>query len=281
MKYLLVAHRMDREWEARRLVNGAIAIIHAWINVFGLDKRNTNSRCQWYFKGWVGKIWRNDWLEEWRKGCQKTAEVWARVTKNSHRNRGGLIERDEIMLKACLSQTLSWWSQLRSLCPLNFCLDCINSPTRWYTNNSILKKQVQLWVPWDRFIWWPSVNTEYSNGSSHVSLFTSYPNSAGSVEALNLPAQFSHFSSGGYICLIQARPQSEQLLQGLSTADTSVYVWATLVSEQSTTGMQRVLIPFIPAFSINQSELVLSHKQDIGEIRVLGVDRVLEKLEVC
>lgn len=125
------------------------------------------------------------------------------------------------------------------------------------------------------------VNTEYSNGSSHVSLFTSYPNSAGSVEALNLPAQFSHFSSGGYICLIQARPQSEQLLQGLSTADTSVYVWATLVSEQSTTGMQRVLIPFIPAFSINQSELVLSHKQDIGEIRVLGVDRVLEKLEVC
>lgn len=85
---------------------------------------------------------------------------------------------------------------------------------------------------------------------------------------------------GGYICLIQARPQSEQLLQGLSTADTSVYVWATLVSEQSTTGMQRVLIPFIPAFSINQSELVLSHKQDIGEIRVLGVDRVLEKLEV-
>lgn len=133
----------------------------------------------------------------------------------------------------------------------------------------------------DRFIWWPSVNTEYSNGSSHVSLFISYPNSAGSVEALNLPAQFSHFSSGGYICLIQARPQSEQLLQGLSTADTSVYVWATLVSEQSTTGTQRVLIPFIPAFSINQSELVLSHKQDIGEIRVLGVDRVLEKLEVC
>lgn len=182
------------------------------------------------------------------------------------------------MLKACLSQTLSWSSQLLSV-PL-ICLDCINTPTRYCTNNSILQ-QVPLWVPWDRLIWWPSVNTEYSNPSSHVSLFTSYSNSAGSVEALNLPAQFSHFSSGGYICLIQARPQSEQLLQGLSTADTSVYVWATLVSEQGTTGMQRVLIPFIPAFSINQSELVLNHKQDIGEIRVLGVDRVLEKLEVC
>lgn len=114
-----------------------------------------------------------------------------------------------------------------------------------------------------------------------MSLFTSCPNSAGSVEALNLPAQFPHFSSGGYVCLIQARPQSEQLLQDLSTADTSVYVWASLVSGQGTAGMQRVLIPFIPAFSINQSELVLSHKQDIGELRVLGVDRVLEKLEVC
>lgn len=45
--------------------------------------------------------------------------------------------------------------------------------------------------------------------------------------------------------------------------------------------MQRILIPFIPAFYINQSELVLSRRQDVGEIRVLGVERVLEKLEVC
>ncbi|KAF6293377.1 nucleoporin 210 like [Rhinolophus ferrumequinum] len=104
---------------------------------------------------------------------------------------------------------------------------------------------------------------------------------------LDIPAsQVFHVHSdfsmekGGYVCLIQARPQSEQLLQDLSTADTSVYVWASLVSGQGTAGMQRVLIPFIPAFSINQSELVLSHKQDIGELRVLGVDRVLEKLEV-
>lgn len=117
--------------------------------------------------------------------------------------------------------------------------------------------------------------------SSHVTIFTSDPNSVGSVEPLNLPAQFSRFSLGVYVCLIQARPQSEELLQGLSTADTSVYAWASLVSEQSKNGIQRVLIPFIPAFYVNQSELVLSHKQDIGEIRVLGVDRVLEKLEVC
>ncbi|XP_022346720.1 nuclear pore membrane glycoprotein 210-like isoform X5 [Enhydra lutris kenyoni] len=85
---------------------------------------------------------------------------------------------------------------------------------------------------------------------------------------------------GVYVCLIRVRPQSEELLQALSVADTSVYGWATLVSERSKNGMQRILIPFIPAFYINQSELVLSRRQDVGEIRVLGVDRVLEKLEV-
>ncbi|XP_004475034.2 nuclear pore membrane glycoprotein 210-like [Dasypus novemcinctus] len=89
-----------------------------------------------------------------------------------------------------------------------------------------------------------------------------------------------NIEKGVYVCLIQVRPQSEELLQGLSRADTSVYGWATLVSERSKNGMQRILIPFIPAFYINQSELVFSHKQDIREIRVLGVDRVLEKLEV-
>uniref|UniRef100_A0A2K6ERN5 Nucleoporin 210 like n=1 Tax=Propithecus coquereli TaxID=379532 RepID=A0A2K6ERN5_PROCO len=104
---------------------------------------------------------------------------------------------------------------------------------------------------------------------------------------LDIPASkvfhvYSNFSmeKGIYVCLIKVRPQSEELLQALSTADTSVYGWATLVSERSKNGMQRILIPFIPAFYINQSELVLSHKQDISEIRVLGVDRVLEKLEV-
>ncbi|XP_023390082.1 nuclear pore membrane glycoprotein 210-like [Pteropus vampyrus] len=85
---------------------------------------------------------------------------------------------------------------------------------------------------------------------------------------------------GVYVCLIRVRLQPEELLQALSTADTSVYGWATLVSERTRNGMQRILIPFVPAFYINQSELVLSHKQDLGEIRVLGVDRVLEKLEV-
>ncbi|XP_058516285.1 nuclear pore membrane glycoprotein 210-like [Ochotona princeps] len=104
---------------------------------------------------------------------------------------------------------------------------------------------------------------------------------------LDIPASkvfhvHSYFSmeKGVYVCLIKARPQSQELLQALSGADTSVYGWATLVSQRSRNGMQRILIPLIPAFYINQSELVLSHHQNVGEIRVLGVDRVLEKLEV-
>ncbi|XP_064226483.1 nuclear pore membrane glycoprotein 210-like isoform X15 [Aotus nancymaae] len=104
---------------------------------------------------------------------------------------------------------------------------------------------------------------------------------------LDIPASkvfhvYSDFSmeKGVYVCIIKVQPQSEELLQALSVTDTSVYGWATLVSERNKNGMQRILIPFIPAFYINQSELVVSHKQDIGEIRILGVDRVLEKLEV-
>nr|XP_035135834.2 nuclear pore membrane glycoprotein 210-like isoform X3 [Callithrix jacchus] len=104
---------------------------------------------------------------------------------------------------------------------------------------------------------------------------------------LDIPASkvfhvHSDFSmeKGVYVCIIKVQPQSEELLRALSVADTSVYGWATLVSERNKNGMQRILIPFIPAFYINQSELVLSHKQDIGQIRVLGVDRVLGKLEV-
>lgn len=68
--------------------------------------------------------------------------------------------------------------------------------------------------------------------------------------------------------------------QVLSVADTSVYGWATLVSERGKNGMQRILIPFIPGFYMNQSELLLSQK-DTGELRVLGVERVLESLKVC
>uniref|UniRef100_A0A8C5K677 Nucleoporin 210-like n=1 Tax=Jaculus jaculus TaxID=51337 RepID=A0A8C5K677_JACJA len=102
---------------------------------------------------------------------------------------------------------------------------------------------------------------------------------------LDIPAsQVFHVHSdfsmekGVYVCVIEARPKSE-LTQALSMADTSVYAWATLVSERSKSGVPRVLIPFIPAFYVNQSELVLDQKGTV-EIGVLGVDTVLEHLKV-
>ncbi|XP_059121730.1 nuclear pore membrane glycoprotein 210-like isoform X1 [Peromyscus eremicus] len=97
-------------------------------------------------------------------------------------------------------------------------------------------------------------------------------------KVFHIHSEFS-MERGVYVCLIKARQKSEELRQVLSVADTSVYGWATLVSERSKNGMQRILIPFIPGFYMNQSELVLSHK-DTGELRVLGVERVLESLEV-
>uniref|UniRef100_A0A7M4E2U3 Nucleoporin 210 like n=1 Tax=Crocodylus porosus TaxID=8502 RepID=A0A7M4E2U3_CROPO len=53
-----------------------------------------------------------------------------------------------------------------------------------------------------------------------------------------------------------------------------------LCTQRSKDGMQRILVPFLPAFYINQSELVFSSKQLSGEIRVLGTEKVLEKLQV-
>nr|XP_042699089.1 nuclear pore membrane glycoprotein 210-like [Chrysemys picta bellii] len=92
----------------------------------------------------------------------------------------------------------------------------------------------------------------------------------------------SHFSieKGLYACIITAKPQSDEVLLALSFAEVSVDVMVCLFSEQSKDGMQRILVPFLPAFYLNQSELVFSSKQLNGKIRVLGAEKVLEKLEV-
>uniref|UniRef100_A0A7M4E290 Nucleoporin 210 like n=1 Tax=Crocodylus porosus TaxID=8502 RepID=A0A7M4E290_CROPO len=85
---------------------------------------------------------------------------------------------------------------------------------------------------------------------------------------------------GLYACLITAKPQSDEVRLALSFAEASVYVMVSLSSQRSKDGMQRILVPFLPAFYINQSELVFSSKQLSGEIRVLGTEKVLEKLQV-
>ncbi|XP_052035907.1 nuclear pore membrane glycoprotein 210-like [Apodemus sylvaticus] len=97
-------------------------------------------------------------------------------------------------------------------------------------------------------------------------------------KVFHIHSEFS-MEKGVYVCLIKVRQESEELRQVLSVADTSVYGWATLVSERGKNGMQRILIPFIPGFYMNQSEFILGHK-DTGELRILGVERVLESLEV-
>nr|XP_025045304.1 nuclear pore membrane glycoprotein 210-like isoform X5 [Pelodiscus sinensis] len=91
-----------------------------------------------------------------------------------------------------------------------------------------------------------------------------------------------HFSieKGLYACVITAKPQSDEVLLALSFAEASVYVMVCLFSEQSKDGMQRILVPFLPAFYLNQSEVVFSSKLLTGKIRVLGAEQVLEKLEV-
>ncbi|EHB07788.1 Nuclear pore membrane glycoprotein 210-like protein [Heterocephalus glaber] len=84
---------------------------------------------------------------------------------------------------------------------------------------------------------------------------------------------------GVYVCPIKVRPQSEELRQALSVADTSVYGQASLHSDGTQSGIWSAPLPFTPAFYINQLELLLSHRQAAGALRVQGVDRVLHNLQ--
>ncbi|XP_077177559.1 nuclear pore membrane glycoprotein 210-like [Paroedura picta] len=85
---------------------------------------------------------------------------------------------------------------------------------------------------------------------------------------------------GLYGCSVTAKPQSEEDLLALSTAEASVYIRATLRSEQSQEGVPEVLVPFFPAFYVNQSEVIFNSRQLSNEILVLGARRVTEKIEV-
>ncbi|XP_031230448.1 nuclear pore membrane glycoprotein 210-like isoform X2 [Mastomys coucha] len=97
-------------------------------------------------------------------------------------------------------------------------------------------------------------------------------------KVFHIHSEFS-MEKGVYVCLIKVRQESEELRKLLSLVVTSVYGWATLVSEHGKNGMERILIPFIPGFYMNQTEFTLGH-EDTGELRILGVERVLESLEV-
>ncbi|KAI6072959.1 Nuclear pore membrane glycoprotein 210-like protein [Aix galericulata] len=85
---------------------------------------------------------------------------------------------------------------------------------------------------------------------------------------------------GLYACVITAKPQPSEVLLALSLADASVYVTVSHSSDQRKGDAQRILVPFLPAFYLYQSELVFSITQLTGVLQVLGVEKVLEKLEV-
>ncbi|XP_058015776.1 nuclear pore membrane glycoprotein 210-like [Ahaetulla prasina] len=83
---------------------------------------------------------------------------------------------------------------------------------------------------------------------------------------------------GLYACLVTVKDHPEEDLLALSTTEGFVDVSAALRSEQ-TRETQRVTVPFLPAFFLNQSEIVLSSSQMTSEILVLGARRVTEAIE--
>uniref|UniRef100_A0A452HH77 BIG2 domain-containing protein n=1 Tax=Gopherus agassizii TaxID=38772 RepID=A0A452HH77_9SAUR len=127
-----------------------------------------------------------------------------------------------------------------------------------------------------------AVITSLLRPASHLLCQVEFSSTVLDIPASKVFRVQAHFSieKGLYACLITAKPQSDEVLLALSFAEVSVYVMVCLFSEQSKDGMQRILVPFLPAFYLNQSELVFSSKQLNGKIRVVGAEKVLEKLEV-
>ncbi|XP_071883973.1 nuclear pore membrane glycoprotein 210-like [Anas platyrhynchos] len=89
-----------------------------------------------------------------------------------------------------------------------------------------------------------------------------------------------NIQEGLYACVITAKPQPNEVLLALSLADASVYVTVSHSSDERKGDVQEILVPFLPAFYLYQSELVFSITQLTGMLQVLGVEKVLEKLEV-
>ncbi|XP_015668822.1 nuclear pore membrane glycoprotein 210-like [Protobothrops mucrosquamatus] len=83
---------------------------------------------------------------------------------------------------------------------------------------------------------------------------------------------------GLYACLVTVKAQPDEDLLALSTTEGFVDVSAALLSQQ-TPEAQRITVPFLPAFFLNQTEIVLGSSQMTSEILVLGTRRVTEAIE--
>nr|XP_014349605.1 PREDICTED: nuclear pore membrane glycoprotein 210-like [Latimeria chalumnae] len=98
-------------------------------------------------------------------------------------------------------------------------------------------------------------------------------------EVFSVTEEFS-MEAGHYICSIRALPQSSNVQKTLSTADISVVLKVSLFNEHFQDRSRQTLIPFIPEFYVNQSEVTFSKTQLTNTITVLGTDSVLEKLKI-
>nr|XP_033779467.1 nuclear pore membrane glycoprotein 210-like isoform X2 [Geotrypetes seraphini] len=118
--------------------------------------------------------------------------------------------------------------------------------------------------------------------AAHLGCTVRFSNSSLEVPAskiFHLRSQFS-IEKGLYMCVIKSRPQSQAVLQALSTARTSVILSATILGDHHKRGPQKHIIPFLPAFFVNQTQLIFSSQQETDHIRVLGREKVLQALEV-
>ncbi|XP_078525021.1 nuclear pore membrane glycoprotein 210-like [Lissotriton helveticus] len=117
---------------------------------------------------------------------------------------------------------------------------------------------------------------------NHLTCTVSFTNPAIGLPACSIFHVQSHFcvEKGIYMCVIKTHEQTDGVLLDLSTVDTLVSLKASLVSGRGVPEIQRLEVPFFPAFYNNQSELVFSSKHLTNEFRVMGITAVLLEIEV-
>ncbi|KAJ1080979.1 hypothetical protein NDU88_001166 [Pleurodeles waltl] len=117
---------------------------------------------------------------------------------------------------------------------------------------------------------------------NHLTCTVSFTSSVMDIPASSIFKVQSHFcvEKGIYMCVIKTHEQTDDVLLDLSTADTLVSLKASLVSCRGVPEIQRLQVPFFPAFYNNQSELVFSSMHPTNEIRIMGISTVLLEIEV-
>ncbi|KAM4661946.1 nuclear pore membrane glycoprotein 210-like [Discoglossus pictus] len=83
--------------------------------------------------------------------------------------------------------------------------------------------------------------------------------------------------AGLYVCVISVRPLSNVELQAMSTIESQVEVIASLLHQG---GRRSLLIPFYPAFQVNQTQLMVSSQSMRSEIQLYGTSDVIRSVQI-